>query len=351
MYDVNALIQAIFSATPLLSWRQNQDGDGVQIVDADMVAPPVSGLYFNDFHPLLTPDNLYSLRPDYMLEMTGATLNTAFTSWLKETTRAAIAKAIDAWLSKKFRDRTVRSLIDRSTVYARPIGVEDSNEGKTVGLEITPRGKSVLVQVHRIAIVMNEAGVYKVNLESEGATIDTQNIIYSAPGGVQWVNVSWQIKGAPHRITYDQSQNPTAKSYSSTLQKTLKAVDIYGVKEGEQQDGTNYGINLDLSARCDYTDFIIEQIDLFRTVIGLRVAIDILREMAYNANVRVNRNTSNMADMRRTILYELDGDTQGRPGGLINQFQEALEMLFFDESGIDSFCLTCRRRGVRYTSV
>jgi len=71
--------------------------------------------------------------------------------------------------------------------------------------------------------------------------------------------------------------------------------------------------------------------------------------MAYNPNTRVNRHESNVK--RNEILYEIDGDTQGRKGGLRYMLDKAIDEIQFDMTGIDKVCLPCRRRGVKYTSV
>ena len=68
--------------------------------------------------------------------------------------------------------------------------------------------------------------------------------------------------------------------------------------------------------------------------------------MAMNPDVRVNRNQSNVS--RMDILYELDGNTQGRPGGLGYDLKKAYEALSLDTQGLDRICLSCNNHGVRY---
>ena len=65
-----------------------------------------------------------------------------------------------------------------------------------------------------------------------------------------------------------------------------------------------------------------------------------------NPDVRVNRNQSNVT--RDGILYELDGNPQGRAGGLGCELKEAYKALSFDTRGLDRVCLTCNNHGVRY---
>ena len=108
----------------------------------------------------------------------------------------------------------------------------------------------------------------------------------------------------------------------------------------------NYGLNCEITVGCDLTDFIIEQRSIFQTVIQRQVAAIALRTLAMNPNVRVNRNQSNASKM--DILYELDGNVEGRPGGLGYDLKKAYEALRLDTQGIDRICLSCNNHGVKY---
>jgi hypothetical protein len=111
----------------------------------------------------------------------------------------------------------------------------------------------------------------------------------------------------------------------------------------------NYGLNVDVTVGCDITDFIISQRSVFASVIQKQVAATLLRTMALNPDVRVNRNQSNASKM--DLLYEIDGNTQGRPSGLGYELQKAYEALSIDTQGIDRICLSCNNHGVRYTTI
>lgn len=112
---------------------------------------------------------------------------------------------------------------------------------------------------------------------------------------------------------------------------------------------SNYGLNCEISIGCDLTDFIVSQRNIFQDVLQKQVAYDLLRQMALNPSVRVNRNQSNVSQM--DILYELDGNTSSpRPGGLGYELKKSYEALSLDTKGLDRVCLTCRNKGVRYKS-
>lgn len=375
MYSVSQIKSGLIGSTPLLSWRQNPDSSGVQINDANLIATPTSGLYFNDFHPLLTPDNLFSLRPDFQVDQTGTTLNTSFSTWLRQKTEAAVIKAIEAWLSHKFKNRTARNLIERDTLLKTATGnLKDTNNSKKVGREFVPRrNRGIKMTIKEVSVQLDENCTVTLYLYHQGAQVDTEVVTYTGNGQPQWVSVDWELDGeGSYLVFYDQVENAGIQSINgiydfigNTPERppycSERVFKYFASTEFEVADvtntplsytgGTNHGLNFKVTVECDYTEFILEQKNLFKNIVGYQVAMDILREMAYNPNVRVNRNASNFAEMQKLILYEIDGDSQGRKGGLAMKFDEAMQTIQFDETGIDSICLNCKRRGVRFKSV
>jgi hypothetical protein len=112
---------------------------------------------------------------------------------------------------------------------------------------------------------------------------------------------------------------------------------------------TNYGLNLEISVGCDLTEFIVAERNSFAEVLQKQVAYNTLRTMAMNPEVRVNRNQSNVS--RMDILYELDGNTQGRQGGLGYELEKAYKALEISTDGIDRICLSCNNHGVKYRTI
>lgn len=103
-------------------------------------------------------------------------------------------------------------------------------------------------------------------------------------------------------------------------------------------------------ASCDYTELIVDQKLLFKTIISKQVAMDMLRQLAYNPNVNINRNQSNINI--KQILYEIDGDSRAmHKGGLKKEMEDALEAITLDFTGIDKECLPCQKRTVKYRTV
>lgn len=124
-------------------------------------------------------------------------------------------------------------------------------------------------------------------------------------------------------------------------------IHLWDVENNQYTYDNNYGLNLEITISCDITDFIIEQRMLFQDIIAKQVAVDMLREFAYNANVRTNRHSINAS--RLDILYEVDGDSSSmKKSGLSYQLDMAFKAIKLSTEGIDRVCLPCKNNGIKY---
>lgn len=372
MYNATELKAGLIG---LIGWRQNGDQTGVQLTE---LTSSSSGMFFNDEHPLLTIDNLLSIAPEFnRIHTTSIAINTAFTAWLRAKTEAGIIRAVEAWLGAKFEKRSAKNLLSRKdllTVAGRA-HVLDSNTADWVGLELLPyRAKGVVANIERVALQFTEAQsvtIYLYHTDSP-APLQTQTISYVTPLAVQWASLNWSLDKAAgaYYIAYDQSAI-SGSSVNGVNDYTAEwaganrfpcggrwlRVAGFQANQAPVTGGpvaytlaTNWGLNLAVNVQCDYTDLLLEQKDLFKTLISKQVAMDLLRELAYNPNSRVNRHESNV-DLRQ-ILYEIDGDSQGsRKGSLRDQFEKALNGVMLDMGGLDKACLPCRRWATKIRTI
>lgn len=127
-------------------------------------------------------------------------------------------------------------------------------------------------------------------------------------------------------------------------------LELWDIDKNQYIYDTNFGLNLDITVSCDITDFIIEQRSMFQSFLLLQVASDMLREFAYNANVRTNRHSINAS--RIDILYELDGDsTSKKKSGVNYQLDLALNAISLSTEGMDRVCMPCINHGLKYRVV
>jgi hypothetical protein len=134
-----------------------------------------------------------------------------------------------------------------------------------------------------------------------------------------------------------------------SLETFAEYPELWDIAENVYTNTMNYGLNVEVSVYCDLTDFIIRERQMFANVLQKEMAARVLRMLALNPNVRVNRNQSNASQF--DLLYEVDGNPQGRESGLGKELKDAYAALDMDTRGIDRICLTCRPVGVRYSHV
>ena len=322
--------------------------------------------------------------------------------FVQQLTEDGINTAVQQFLQRKQLNNETRNLMERRTLFdgaARLQAVIDPRS-KIVGFEIVPvRAMGVTTKIERIGLQMvGGTGIIKLYLfhSSQVAPVKTIELNYTnASGGFQWFTPSEPIylpyigtdtdAGGAWFLCYNQNDLPfgmqalnVSKDWSvepcqtclggsieswrqitKYLQVSPFAIsapedfaefpEMFDIGEVGYTNTMNYGINLELSVGCDLTDFIISQRQIFANVIQKQVAANVLRTIAMNPDVRVNRNQVNVT--RDELLYELDGAPQGRASGLGYELKQAYDALSLDTRGLDRICLSCNNHGVKYGTV
>lgn len=430
----------------VIGWRQDIYNSG-EFKLSDNITTSESGLYFQDIHPLLTLQNLYSIAPDFnsyvcatynkntkynvgdTIKYNGSiykciTDNTncppienaqawacvdMFSEWLENKTKASIQKAITRYCNEKIAQGTYKTLCENRTLFdgtGRLIDVI-KNRKNLVGFEIVPiRAKGVTTKINKIGLQFTEPGEYTLYLMHSGmdAPVKIIKLNKIRKNSIEWFSLNdvylpYQSEnndaGGSWYLCYFQSELPegsqaikkdkdwskepcsscSRKEYlawmawskyieihpffvNEELIETInfddnfekQSLHMWDVENNQYTYDNNYGLNLELTISCDITDFIIEQRMLFQDIIAKQVAIDMLREFAYNANVRTNRHSINAS--RLDILYEIDGDSSSmKKSGLSYQLDMAFKAIKISTEGIDRVCLPCKNNGIKYRTI
>lgn len=317
-----------------------------------------------------------------------------FSEWLEEKTKASIVKLINKFINMKLADKATKSLIENKILFdgtGRLIN-KIENRNRLVGFEIdTVRSKGVTVKIDKIGLQMTEPGSYTLYIfhSSNPEPIYTLTFEKTKANNLEWFKPKEDIllpyesantdAGGSWYLVYKQSELPEnaqaiykdrdwstgpckacSRSEFLAYQAWSRYIEIHPfyISENEEFDpeimnftyDKNYGINLEVSAYCDLTDFIIKQRAMFQDVLSKQVAIDFLREFAYNPNVRTNRHSINVSKL--DILTELDGDSSSmRQSGLSYELDIALKALSISTQGLDRVCLPCVNNGIKYRSI
>ena len=319
--------------------------------------------------------------------------------FLRRLTRNAVHTAVQTFLQNKELARETRSLVERRTFFdgAARLKATIDNSHRIVGLEIVPvRALGVTAKIERIGLQM-VGGTGAVNIylfhSSQNEPIKTATLNYTnTSGGFQWFTLddfylpylgpdtdaggAWFLCYAQDELPAGMEALNVSKDWSAEPCQTCLGGSIEGwkqltkylqvspfaVREPDGWDGEmfdigrlaytntrNYGINAEITIGCDLTDFIIEQRGIFATVLQKQVAVSALRTLAMNPDVRVNRHQVNAT--RDSILYEVDGNPQGRASGLAYELAQAYKALAIDTQRLDRICLCENNHGVRYRTV
>ena len=320
---------------------------------------------------------------------------------LKRLQDQAIAKMVQMFLTQKSLLKESKALLERRTFFdgaGRLANTLPSGQ-KIVGMEITPAyAMGVTARIERIGLQMTGAkGVVRVYLfhSSQVDPIAMADLEYTKEnGGFQWFDVKDFVmpyiseandSGGAWYLCYCQPDLPegmecvnVAKDWSrspcgtcnpgslTAWRELTKYINIspfrvhapetfkeypemWDIEDVVYTNTVNYGLNVEVSVYCDLTDFIIRERKMFANVLQMEMAAKVLRMLAYNPSVRVNRNQSNASQF--DLIAEVDGYPQGREQGFASELKKMYDALDLDTRGIDRICLTCRPVGVKYRTV
>lgn len=318
--------------------------------------------------------------------------------YIRHLTEEGINTAVQQFLQMKTLGRETKDLLVRRTFFDGAARLQNflTPTGKIVGFEIVPvRALGVTMKIERIGLQMiGGTGPVRLYLfhSSQYAPVRVIDVEFTnTSGGFQWFEFAdlylpyisgGTDSGGAWFLCYDQNDLPrgmralnVTRDWSKEPCQTCFGYGLDGWKEITKYmqvspfctaapedfredpamfdigrvaytNTQNYGLNCEVSVGCDLTDFIIRERAVFATVIQRQVAASVLRTLAMNPDVRVNRNQVNVT--REQLLYELDGAVQGRASGLGFELRRAYEALKIDTQGLDRICLKCENHGVRY---
>ena len=343
------------------------------------------------------PENIQITDTEYWIE------TNPFSEWLETKTKACITKAINRYINEKIAKGTYKTLCEKKTLFDGTGRIYDTikNKNNLVGFEIIPiRAKGVTTKINRIGLQFSEPGDYTILImhSSLMEPFYYETFTKQVGNNIEWFTPSQELylpyetdeidAGGSWYICYLQSQLPaesqairksrdwskgpcnecTRHEYETwriwsryieihpfyTNEEFVPVVDeqvqLWDVKNNIYDYSTNYGLNLDITVACDITDFIIEQKMMFTDYLGKSLAVDFLREFAYNPNVRTNRHSINAS--RPDILYEIDGDSSSmKKSGMSYQLELASKAIQVSTEGMDRICLPCVNHGIKYRTV
>jgi hypothetical protein len=317
---------------------------------------------------------------------------------LEQVMRASINRLNATMFNRKKISEVVKTLVEKTQLYAGVGNLLDKEikMSRFVGLQIT------LEQSGGIAVILRKLGtqfslanpdfklyvyhssqvaplaVYTKALTKAGSfewtpltdgnndplTLNYLNNEY-APGGVFYIGYyEDDLVGQAINNAYDFSKEPACGSCSNNLALyrmwsgylsvtpfyvnpgDLNGTDLWDINKNQYTYTRNYGLNLDISVRCDVTDIFCQERDMFADAIIKQVAVDLLSIIANST-----RNNAISKETQQLALYELN-KPDNRKESALYRLDEAIKAISFDFSELNEVCLPCNHSsGVSWGTV
>lgn len=304
-FNVPATIAALENR---MGFRQPVGSDVATLTSA--VTTSTSGRYFQDFHALVTVENIKSTIPQ-----PGAS-DAQLITCLQDMRKAAILRALNG----VFNDPQV---IDQPQIVYQRYGMNDVLEtaaGKFCGLRIDVSNiPDAAVQLDSLQLYFNEAATFNIYLFKDGslAPVWTQEVTTVANALTDVTLTGKVLNRGIYYLGYFQADTGSAKAYRQ--QVCEKAEASYFCAEAMQADATGattfdreqisylaqpVGLNAEISSFKDYTTAIKRKPSMFDELIGLMLAHTVIEQVVYA--VRSNVNERILKDQLDKIGIQLD---------------------------------------------
>lgn len=296
-----------------------------------------------------------------------------------------VDKTLDYVFSDKKMRTKVKSIFENIALYDGVANYRDQvkNANNFVGLRfIMKSDRDIVTVINKIGHQFTEAVSFNMYLyhSSQQTPIATIPISHTKANSSQWTNQSDLIlrylddnydAGGEFFLGYAQSDLGTAQALnmydlnwdvgfsckscnksSRYYQNYSPWVSVMGfqIAESKFNVGTdlfdpsqvgltpsrNYGLNVNMTTKCDLTPFLIQESDVLGEALMYATGLEILRDQASNTRGTNQRGNLVREEARKEIVT-----FDGVRGTTLDITNDILNGLSFDLSGLQSECLPC----------
>jgi len=382
MYDNSKVKECLRG---LIGWREHYDLTEVPPLSEEMKESQ-TGEYYQDIHPALRLDLISATIPQ----------NRDLEEFLAETEEASIGEILNDITEKRQLDRTAKEIVANDIIYNSEGWVNDViiNESRFVGVRFRlDLELGLKATVNRLALQFtqpqtgltlylyhsNRAKVLKkIEYNStEGGSFNWMEVLLDLhaynedlSGGsfylgyyqnditgqaIQYKKLNWEsgycgtCGGGVNQAKYKSVSkyitmqpfyvpNPSLSIDKDFMFEPNSIIEVYE---------NNWGFNFNISVSCDLTRFWCDNRTALRGVLGLKVAIKILRMMQFSQQINYIEE-----QLKSMIIRDLEGDKETNYINLFQKYGRALKSVNFNTSSISKTCLPCdRNSGVSYGMV
>lgn len=312
------------------------------------------------------------------------------TEYLLNRQKQAVTETLDDCFNEKKTKQLTKTVFNEISLFTGNGNVnrKEINAGKFVGFQIKMiDSRGLMVLISRIGVQVSGTPTFNVYVyhSSQVAHIATVEIVNGTANSFQWTSSEIELRflsadydsGGTYIIGYYQDDLGVAqailKDYnwgtgpcgdcnqaSMNLYKQWSQfieIDPFEIASGylngtnlpnldhiSYNYSSNYGLNLNLSVRCDLTSYIKENELQLAQAIGLKWALLQLNDIAYN--VRSNK----ISEMTKQLaLMEMDVK---KHDSIVNKYERALKAMSIDFSSLDPVCMPCDNKyGVSFSGM
>ncbi len=345
-----------------------------------------SGQYYNDFHPMIRLDYISALLPsDYALN-----------TFLDDIETSSIKQMLNKMQTYKKLNNAGQDLVRNNLIYDNVLKNKTViNEGRFVGVEFCLRDTSAGIRavINRIGLYLTsaqpsltlylfnslqETAVSTYNFTSTSANSFTWletaiNIDYESgantDGGVWYLGYYQNDLGLNNAIQYDNLnwKNGYCRTCDggirsgkyNSIQKYVDMSPFYVASSQLPAVGTmfdtddvvytysqNYGFNFNVSIVCNLSQFWIDSRLSMVTAIGKMVALKILEMMKASSQISAIEQ-----NVQFNIIRDLEGDAETQSVPFWQQTDRSIKATNLDQSGINTTCVPCARKGAIYGAI
>lgn len=102
----------------------------------------------------------------------------------------------------------------------------------------------------------------------------------------------------------------------------------------------SFGMNLNVSVRCDLTNFFIENRFAFKNLLAYKVTYKVLQMMKFSQQINYIEE-----NLKMMIIRDLEGDVDTKLLNIPTLYNRELKSVSFNISGINAVCLNCKEDG------
>ena len=346
-----------------------------------------SGLIYNDFHPLLSIENIVNTLP----------ADKTIDNYLAEKVASGISKGLTKVMIEKKLNESTKTLLNSSKLFDGIGRFQDTiiSDGSFVGIEVEifpSYGTKVIIDKIGLQFTQPQTNLpIYIYHTSQIDAIQIVSATTTKQNSLEWLTLSETIDFAYLSDQYDSGgmfyigyyqdgisgqaikkdfnwmQGPcnTCRGGANAMKiwnerlnfvrvvpvevesSNLNGIQMFDYTKRKYTPVNNFGLNFGVTVQCDVSDYLCEQKFVLTDLIGKQVAVDILNDMKHST--RLNRLANVSQNM---IIRDLEGDRETNEPGLAVRLSNSIKAVDFDFSKIDSPCLPCNKKwGIRKGSI